>query len=148
MPWRDGWLGSITASFTRREATAWSRKRIPSSASASFAGVPSRVPFTRASQRSSISVRTPTASPCGYTNTVACSAPGMFHSRPWKITMSEPNSFRASSMNGTIASTLPFVECAVLPWSVSTIHCTPLATAWRMWSRTRYLPSLLKSVWT
>jgi hypothetical protein len=51
----------------------------------------------------------------GWTNTVPCSAAGMFHSRPWNTSVSRTAS-RAARMSGFTFST-PILACWALPWS-------------------------------
>ncbi len=101
--------------------------------------------FTLPSKEFSNSLSTATSLEPGCTNTVPCSAPGMFHSRPWKTRVSSVCS-RASTMSGLTFST-PILACVTLPWSVMTIQSRPCAFAWRTWSMTRYLASLLYWVW-
>ncbi len=59
-------------------------------ASASLAGVRRRRRALDADRRRSVSncLRTETSFLPGWTNTVPCSAAGMFHSRPWKTRVS------------------------------------------------------------
>ncbi len=118
---------------------------MPAMASASFAGVLAPAFFTEPSKEFSNSLRTATSLRPGWTNTVPCSAAGMFHSRPWKTSVSSIRS-RASTMSGLTFST-PILACASLPWSVMTIQSRPCAFACRTWSTTRYLASELYWVW-
>ena len=115
-------------------------------ASASFAGVLGPVLVTTPSYALSNCLSTRTSFEPGATKTVACSAAGMFHSRPWKTRVSGWAT-RASRMSGLTLFT-PSLACATEPWSVITIQSRPYWLAWLTWSSTRYWASLLYWVWT
>ena len=102
--------------------------------------------LTTPSKEFSNSLSTATSLRPGCTNTVPCSADGMFHSRPWKTSVSSPNCSRAATMSGLTLST-PILAWATLPWSVMTIQSRPYAAACCTWSATRYMASLLCWVW-
>ena len=104
------------------------------------------MPLTTPSKEFSNSLSTATSLRPGWTNTVPCSAAGMFHSSPWKTNVSSPNSSRAATMSGLTLST-PILAWATLPWSVITIQSRPYADACCTWSATRYCASLLCWVW-
>ncbi len=77
--------------------------------------------------------------------TVACSAPGMFHSRPW-YTRTPRLAARAATMSGVILSIDSF-WCATPPWSVTTIQSRPYLAAFWTNRETGFMPSGLYWEW-
>jgi len=81
----------------------------------------------------------------GATNTVPCSAAGMFHSRPWNTSV-RAFADRATTMSGFVLSTENF-WWAGPPWSVMTIQSRPYCAERATCSETRHWASGLYWVW-
>jgi hypothetical protein len=121
-----------SASCTRLRSTASARKLIPAIARASLAEVDAVALFTTPSKEFSNSFRTATSSVPGCTKTVPCSAAGMFHSRPWKTSISLCKSLGIRAVQGVdvVVAREPEVA-AVVPVVVSVVRARRLRTAER-----------------
>ena len=138
-PLRIGWFTNTSADFmVPLRILVW-MNLIASRAFFSFAGFDASWPFSRQSNCRSKSRSTPASSRQSSKNTVACSAPGTFHSMPCHSS-SCGNFLAARLMSAAVAST-ECASCDVWPWSVMTSQSVPCLSAPRICCSIVYMPS-------
>src|SRR6266511_6007762 len=131
-PRRAGWLARNRAIGVRPAATWRPSHRMATTDRASLAALEAVVAFTTPSNWRSNSCSSAVSCLVGANVTVPCSAAGMSHSRPWKVSTCG-TARRAARMSGWILSMETF-SCATRPWLVIASQFSPnCAACWTCW---------------